>query len=64
MPDLSGPDLIRKNRLIVGNTPIVLTSFDDDIIDIKQKMYDDGYHVVGHIAQPVAPSDLLGFIGS
>jgi len=62
MEGTSGPDILRKYKDLVGNTPIVLTSCSDDLLDIEDDLLEERFNVVSSFQKPIYPATIVDFL--
>ena len=61
MGHTTGPDILRKYKDLVGNTPIVLTSCSDDLLDIEDDLLEERFNVVASFQKPILPLTFVEF---
>ena len=61
MRDTTGPDILRKHKEKVGNTPIVLISCSDDLEVIEDELLEERFNIVGSFHKPIMPATFLEF---
>ena len=64
MSPISGPDIIRMNKDLIGATPIILTSCVDNLKQVEAELLEDGFNVVASFQKPIKPLDFLEFFGN
>ena len=56
-----GPDILRKHKEKIGNTPIMLISCSDDLVQVEDELLEERFNIVGSFQKPILPLTFLEF---